>query len=529
MPRLLYWLVPAQGKVYHAVPSLLMNGAEPNTRGRSIGKSACIRRIAKDSRLKILLVNCSPARRSEASRPSAHIERYFAALAKRGVKMGDQRHEANNGLLSIAGSLLAHGHETVYLDLNYDEIHHFQRHGAFFTEADIISLLDEAMDGVGMVLLSALTISFPIMKLCGRHIRQAYPGVPIMMGGIFATLNPDKFSDLDDCFDVVVLGEGEEIVPKVVDMLAAKDDASLSSLEGIIWRDQARGEHIMNPGQNFVSDLDALPFPAYELMRGTNNVFRIFSARGCPCVCTFCSPAHMSGHQLRLINPERVIEQIEYVHTRFHVQDFVFGDLTFLGDGAHSKTVLRLLIEKKLGMRFWCQSRFDCLDEEAVELLRQAGCAQLALGIESFNQDILEAVRKGIRVSDILDKLALLKDSGIEVQGYFVIGLPGEKRETILNTIEFLRYSLEEGLIHRPHIGVYVPFPGLPIPREVTVVNTSYDAYTSGVFFDLPPRPAARTKYLSEEEVFTLWEHALTVAGEKLLQAPSPAMDAYIM
>jgi len=466
--------------------------------------------------MKILLINSSPFRRAEHFSVSEDVEAYFRVLERRGVKLGDQRHEANNGLLSIAGTLRSNGKEVRYLDLNVEENRKFIHSRMFFSDREIFDLIDRNIEGIDVVLISSLTISFPIMKKVGEYIKFKHPGMPIIMGGIYATLNPDEFVKLHDCYDVVVLGEGEDVIVELVDILTGVSQTDLSTIKGIVWRDKRTGKNILNPGQNFVKDLNTLPFPAYDLMEGEDVVYRVFTARGCPYECTFCAPAYMSGYKLRRIRPGRVMEQLKLLKTEYKVTEFVVGDLTFLGDSAHSKEILRLMIDQRVNVPFWCQSRFDCLDTEGIELLRTAGCCQIALGVESFNQSILEAVRKGIYVNEITEKLMMLKQSGIEVQCYFIIGLPGETKDTVQNTVEFMSYALVEGLIHKPHIGVYVPFPGLPVPDEVTIVGEGYDSYTSGVFLDLPPRPAARTESLSEQEAFELWKHALVAAGKEL-------------
>jgi anaerobic magnesium-protoporphyrin IX monomethyl ester cyclase len=476
--------------------------------------------------LKVLLINCPPHRATRSFRHNPLVEEYFRVLRDKGPKMGDQRHEANNGLLSLAAVLRASGKEVDYLDLNVLEYRKFQQTKTYFCEKEIRDLVDDALDGVSCVLISPLTIGFPVMLRIGRHVKENHPGVPVATGGIFATLNPEEMLRHGDCFDLAVLGEGEDIINDVVDGLTGAAPVDFAVMPGLVCRDPATGEMVINPGQNVVRDLNTVPFPAYDLMLGENPVYRIFTARGCPYTCTFCSPAFMSGYRLRELRPERVLEQIRLVKDHHGAPDFVFGDLTFFSQPDHSRAILEGMIAGGLTMPFWCQTRFDRLGEDDINLLRRAGCTQIALGIESFNQEVLDGVRKGIDVHDIVRTLSLLCDHGIEVQCYFVVGLPGESRETILHTVEFMADAIRQGLIHRPHIGVYVPFPGLPVPEDVTLGESGADAYTSGVFLDLPPAPVAATGHLTRCEVYALWEHALSVASSVMSEGAQPQRDA---
>ncbi|MFC1941568.1 B12-binding domain-containing radical SAM protein, partial [Chloroflexota bacterium] len=264
-------------------------------------------------------------------------------------------------------------------------------------------------------------------------------------------------------------------------------------------------------GHNVVHDLDAIDDQAFELLTEDSNppVYRVFTARGCSSSCSFCAPSYVVKHTVRKRSPENVVKTISELKDRFKATKYVIGDLTFLDEQTHSHEVLKKIIEAKLNLPFWCQTKLDRITKENVELLSRAGCTQIAIGIESYNDSVLTSINKGISINKMVEKLLLIKSYDIQVQGYFIVGLPTEKPENIERTIKFVEYSIMKGYLDLTHISIYVPYPGLPIFSGVKLMDTNYNHYHQGVFLDMPPKPVYQTEYLNPLTILDLWMNLL--------------------
>jgi radical SAM superfamily enzyme YgiQ (UPF0313 family) len=463
--------------------------------GESVGKK------------RLLLINVNPSRDSEEFVADKRVIEYHKAKNTIGVERGDQRQEPNNGLLSIGSMLIKSGYEVKYLDLNAQEVRYFHEKNKYYTKEKLCQIVEKQADESDFVLISSLTPAFTNALAIAEHIKDISPKKVIILGGIFATLNPDYCFKYRKSFDVIVIGEGEIIAPKIIDAYSRNDFSVLKKEEGIIYRKPGNKRHIIQKGHNIVPDLNSLDLPAFQLLEEESKpfVYRVVSARGCSSACLFCAPSYVSRHKLREYSVESVLEYLKKLKNDIKPGFFIMGDLTFLDNEKQGREVLRRMIKEKINIPFWCQTRLDRMNEENLRLLSKAGCKQIAIGIETYNNSILTMINKGIRIDDVVKKFIMAKRYGMEVQAYLIVGLPSETKENTERTISFTEYAIRKGFLDLTHISLYVPYPGLPVPKNVNIIDKNYDHYYQGVFLDMPPTPVYETKGLTKSEILELF------------------------
>jgi radical SAM superfamily enzyme YgiQ (UPF0313 family) len=245
-------------------------------------------------------------------------------------------------------------------------------------------------------------------------------------------------------------------------------ERDLSSIKGLVYR--AHGEYQQNPDRPFIPRLDSLPVPNYDLL--PLDAYRmplmkgpfcfIVTSRGCPAGCKYCIKHVSYQWSVRLLSPERVVQEIKLLYDKGIRNIHMYADL-FTVNREQVMGICRLLIEQNLKIRWTCNSRVDYVDEEMLSQMGKAGCWMISWGIESGNEAILKRAAKGANPKKAHQALTWARNAGIKNWGYFIIGLPGETLETIRETIDFSKtLPLELAIFH-----IAAPYPGTPFFFEV--------------------------------------------------------------
>lgn len=468
----------------------------------------------------ILLINTRPTRDYTTFEADVRVERYFNSLEARGPKMGDTRTEPNNGLLIIGKCLKHAGHRVEYLDLSADEFRRFLDKDIFYSFEEMCRRVEERARDFDFLFFSAIVVGIDDTLRLMDFIKQKHPDKIVVLGGTFPTLRPDYCLEHSNGIDVLVLGEGEAISSTIVDAYSRQSFEQLEKEIGIYYRKDNHADYKRREGFNLIDleewgDLSKPDWSLLDLSAGP-HVYRVMTARGCGFHCSFCVPSYMSSHKVRLHRKQDIIKAIKDVKERYHSENYVIGDLTFLYDQEYGRDILETIIEEKIALPFWCQTHLSRVNEQNLELLQRAGCSQLAVGIESINPSILKNINKGIDEREIIKKLLLIKEYGIEVQTYFIIGLPGDDLETVKLNKRFIEYGVASGYIDRTHIGVYVPYPGVPKDKTIEIKSQNYACYTQGVFRDIPAEPVFSSNTISKKEVKEAFYDCLGGVGDAL-------------
>jgi radical SAM superfamily enzyme YgiQ (UPF0313 family) len=357
------------------------------------------------------------------------------------------------GLGSVAGSLLAGGHDVAVLDAKLERLN---------LEAVLarIPLLHADVYG-----LTAMTHEIERVGRVAQALRNAHPDSLIAVGGCHATALPTETLLEFPAFDVAFRGEAEESVLEVLSCIAKGE--SLSSVQGIAYRKNAEiHETAQSP---WIQEVDAVPFPAWSLFPRTTK-YPVMTTRGCPFRCLFCS--RVLGNRVRYRSPENVISELELLAADYHPSEVVFCDETFTLNRGRVTTILELMIERGLSRKFtWvAQTRVNECDESLLRLMARAGCRKIDFGIESGNAQVLARIGKGISLDDARRAVRAAQRVGIEVETLFILGHPGETRDTAKDTIDFAAELNSDRLA----LGIMVPYPGTEVARMASAGEGGY-------------------------------------------------------
>lgn len=312
------------------------------------------------------------------------------------------------------------------------------------------------------VVLDSTTPSIYSDLECARIVKEESDAAVIMVGPHASAVPTETIAESNGSVDAICIGEYDYTVLDAIKAFPdLKDVAGLSYMEN--------GKPVISAPRPLIEDLDSLPFPAWrhlDLMKYFDGsklypYIDIFSGRGCPHKCVFCLwPQVMHGRRVRLRSPERVVDEMEY-DIRICPQvagggEFFFEDDTFTLIKSNAVAICEEILKRDLRIRFSVNARADTADEELFRLMKRAGCRELLVGFESGAQSVLDAMNKRGSVEQSRRFMELAHKTGLDVHGCFVLGLPGETRESMEKTLEL---ALNMGL-HTAQFSAAVPFPG---------------------------------------------------------------------
>lgn len=324
--------------------------------------------------------------------------------------------------------------------------------------------------------IKVMSSSIMAVKETIKMMRNINPNAIIILGGPHVSGDPFNIFRLIPEADYAFYGEAEIGLIELVKRLSSNDvlDKKLNEIPNLIWKKELRT--VVNE-QKFIDNLDILPFPAWELMEPKqfpNIPFNGYSrrhpiapmvlTRGCPNRCTFCEAGIINGHKLRSRSVENIIQEIKLLITRFGVKEIQFFDSNCASFQGPLREVCKRIVSENIDIT-WCAPngiRLDSIDRELVDLMKQSGCFQVNVGIESGSLRILKQIRKGLLPDTIREKVSLLRKAGIEVIGFFMLGFPGETAAEIKQTISF---AMELPLTGAS-FSILSPLPGTDIYKE---------------------------------------------------------------
>ena len=342
-----------------------------------------------------------------------------------------------------------------------------------------------------------------------EKIKETHPNIKIAFVGPPVTTDPDRALNECRALDFICRREFDF---SVVDYANGKP---LNEILGVSYRD-ASGIIRHNPDRPQIEDLDALPWVTdiyardmdvtkYNVPFLLHPYVALYSTRGCPAQCTFCLwPQTLSGHAWRKRSTDDVAAEMAHAKQLFpHVKEFFFDDDTFNIQKARTIELCAKL--KPLGLTWSSTSRVTT-DYDTLKAMREAGCRLLIVGYESGDPQILKNIKKGATVERARDFTRDCHKLGLTVHGDFILGLPGETKESIRNTIEFAKgldietlqvsiahafpgtefydYAKKNGFITNEamsdaggHQMAHIEYPGLPVEYVLEMVHRFYDEY----------------------------------------------------
>jgi len=299
--------------------------------------------------------------------------------------------------------------------------------------------------------LSTMTCEEELMREIAREAKAVDPTITILVGGAHSNTAREHVLDCED-IDIVVIQEGEETVVELLDALEESRD--LQTVAGIAYRGKG-GELIATPPRPSIKDLDAVPFPAWDLVdipsysrhRNWNGTLMhdfyapICTSRGCPYECTFCH--NIFGRNVRKRSPGSVMAEIRELNIRLGCREFHMVDDIFNVDVARAEKVCELIIESGLdiALSFPNGLRADIMTDRLLGLLRKAGTYKINYGFETATPRLQKVIKKYVKIDKANGVFTKTSRLGIITGAYFMLGIPTETREEMETTIRFAENS----------------------------------------------------------------------------------------
>ena len=381
------------------------------------------------------------------------------------------------GLMYISSVLRQKGHDIRILDMRLDKLK---------PKEVVKRFKDFKPDIVGF---SALTLEANLMHQVAALLKKEDKRCKIIVGGPHSSSYPQETLS-DKNIDFLVLGEGEQTAPELVEAIEYNRD--FKNVRGIAFR--YNGQITLTLPRPPITDLDSLPFPAWDLIEMDKYFQRyrwalfysylarpymtLFTSRGCPYHCIYCH--NIFGKAFRARSPESVMAEIETLINRYNIRDFEILDDCFNFDLPRAKRICDLIVEKRLNVKLALVNgvRGDIMDEELIYKLKKAGTYLIMYGVETASPCLQKFIKKYLNLDKIKQMISITAQLGISTHGYFMLGFPTESKEEILKTIKFaVQTDLETATFY-----IANPFGGtelLKISKQLGKnVSANFDDYS---------------------------------------------------
>ena len=338
------------------------------------------------------------------------------------------------GIQTLAPIVRQRGHQVRLFDTCHPQMK---------TEHIVRAIQKEQPGAIALSILS--TIPYPNAKGMVRQFKLAAPHIPIIFGGVFASMNAVHI--LKDCTDVdcVGVGEGEELLPDFLDNLSDP-----GKVAGLVWRNG--DEIVKNEPRPLIEDLDQYPYPERSSLPidyieamllhtpaplSYDKFCTIQTSRGCPFNCVYCDIPAYSNRRWRYRSAEHVLGEMQALNDKGY-RSINLTDDHFLLNRKRIKEICNGIIERKLAFRWSCEGRVDSKAIDQFALMKKANCKSLSFGIEAGAQKTLDRLGKRQTLNQIEHAVSEAKAKGIShIHGFFLVGTPDETEDDLLENFRF--------------------------------------------------------------------------------------------
>lgn len=433
------------------------------------------------------------------------------------------------GITMLANKLVAHNHDVRIFDTSFyngigADIDEKRRKLCFYKSIeneipiklkdtnpleDLKKLIKEF--NPGLVGISALSIDFPLAKTLAKMVKELNPSIITMLGGVHATIDPEECI-LEDCFDILCVGEGERALTDLAKCI--EDGTDYSHIDNLWIKN--REKIVKNKVRSFI-DLDELPNPDWELFDPQHICGALYGkmyrmapvelSRGCPYRCTYCvndslRNIYSSGKDYhRRKSSEKAIEDMVYLKNKYNIEMFYILDETFLVIKHAELQRFSELYREKINTPFFSQTRPETVTDEKAKIIAEMGCKVISMGIENGNEEIRRTVlNRNVSNEQIIKAFKIMHKYGIKVSSFNMLGVPGETKKTVLETIELNR------LCEPDSIGVlyFFPYKGTTLRNLAIKENMITGDEDPGLAND---QPVLNLPTISKEELIHFYEH----------------------
>lgn len=372
------------------------------------------------------------------------------------------------------------------------------KNSTFDDDVDIIS--DAAHSNI--VGISATSFMMIHGRELASKIKAKNKDVKIVFGGVHPTVCPETTLE-DKNIDIVCRGEGELTFYELV--ITIDEGKNLDNVKGISYRQNDKIIH--NPDRVPIPDLDMLPYPDRNAMRqgalikiysrnyGKRGVL-VFTGRGCPFSCTYCAAPMLGGRHVRRRSPENVIDEIKMLKKQYKIKHVDFLDETFTFNKTWVLKFCDLLQREAIGISWACFVHPNTADKEMFIKMKESGCKEVEIGVESGSPEILKELKRNYTPEDIKSLFSMLRKLKMKTRAFAMGGLPSESKETIRQT-EALIQEIKPDVTT---LFLFIPIPGSELyqsAKEAGYVEDNMDWSDIEVIHRRHPP----SKFLSREEL----------------------------
>uniref|UniRef100_A0A6M3KT30 Putative radical SAM superfamily protein n=1 Tax=viral metagenome TaxID=1070528 RepID=A0A6M3KT30_9ZZZZ len=313
--------------------------------------------------------------------------------------------------------------------------------------------------------VTGATPNFVYMKAIIAKLKAREPDKPVIVGGVHATVYPASILERT-LADACVIGEGERTALQIV------NGVSWKNIPGIVTREFNTGP------PDLIADIDTLPLPDLKaidyysylessvpdyhnyLSPGTKREGSVILSRGCYFNCAFCCSRKLHNGRVRTRSPEVVVEELSYLKHEFGVEVVNVFDDTFAMSKKRAHRICELLVEKKVGMKWYCLLRADEVDLDLLLAMKGAGCLSISVGFETGSNRILKLMNKKTNIAASRSCIETAYKAGLMIYGFLIVGFPTETEHDVELTADFIRDNPE---VDTWGLHTFQPYPGCDV------------------------------------------------------------------
>lgn len=422
---------------------------------------------------KVLLIN-----------PAYYEDIFASSNVRAAISPGTPPH----GLATLAAPLRDAGHEVRILDLNVSD--------------SPSSELEDALRGFSPD-YAGITSTTPLIKKAlsiAAKIKSFAPSALVAAGGPHPSALPEETLSAGD-IDCVVRGEGDYALPRII------AEGLHTGIPNLYYKAGGRTE--ISPVQgHLTSDLDTLPFPAYDLLRAEkyrqprlsarlSPLAYMETSRGCYARCVYCNK-NICGFKLRMKTPSRVVDEMEHLLGLGFREIHIIDDI-FTADMDRAEAVCEEIMRRGLEFPWYPRGgiRVDRVRPKLLAAMKRAGCYRIPFGVESGSQRVLDVIQKRITLEQAEAAVRMAREASLETECYFMLGLPTETEEDMRRTIEFaVRIDPDFA-----KFAITIPLPGTPMFETMSAEGRIRTREWEKFNFSTPPRELYDHDILSGEKI----------------------------
>ena len=372
-------------------------------------------------------------------------------------------------ITELSGTGIPHiglGYLSAYLKKNMDHVKLFVIDGKCndLNRKDLIDKIESVNpDFLG---ITSFTQEIYDAAFIVRKMKTVNKNLITCIGGVHVTGVEEQVLQEFREFDYAVIGEGEITLYNM--LMEIQKGQSPERIKGLIYRDKD-GSIRKNPPADLIMDIDTLPIPDWRFASKAKS-YPVMSARGCPFRCVFCMRPY--GNRPRMRSPQKVVDEIEYVHNTYKNKNFIFYDESLGAVKSKFVEILDEIIARGLNKKisFDGHTHVNLVSSQLFDKMKTAGFLSIGLGVESGDKDILKNIGKGITREKVINAVKLAKQAGLQTSAYFILGMPNETYMSAFKTISFAK-KLNTDTIS---IGMMIPFPKTKVFEMVYAGENGY-------------------------------------------------------